>query len=231
MGKWLLVVAYEKSNFASAQKEWLKRDIFLTLVPTIEDAIRELPSHDYIAIAVFGDDHSYVTFIPEARKIKPNIPVICMASDYDQQQEELLRHLESVVYMVWPGDLEESVKMGYQAIKDNTSIKESKPDERLEYKDLELYPQYRKVFFMGTEVNLSMNQFKTLKYLLSNKGKPLTFDQIYDHVYGEYAEPESIISIVRHFVGEIRRKVRAVGPFDYIKNERGFGFRIGKCEK
>jgi|GEM_PF-5498500 len=94
MGKWLLVVAYEKSNFAAVQKEWLKQGVFLTLVPTMEDAISELPSHNYIAIAVFGDDHSYVKLIPDARKIKANIPVICMASDFDQQQEEMLRRLE-----------------------------------------------------------------------------------------------------------------------------------------
>jgi len=94
-----------------------------------------------------------------------------------------------------------------------------------------MYPQYRRVFFMDTEIKLSIYQFKTLNYLLLNKRKPVTFDQIYDYVYGEYSEPESIISMVRHIIYEIRKKMKAVGSFDYIENVRGFGFRLGNCDR
>lgn len=230
MAKWLLVVAYPESSYEAAQKEWLKMGVFLTMVPTMEDALVALPSQNYVAIAVFNDDLSFTSLIPEARKIKPNIPVICLVSDANISHEQQLHEMESVMCIEWPSDIRESVQKGYEAIKEQ--VKEGWTDElipSLKCKELVLYPEYQKVFFMGKEVELSAKQFRVLNALMANRGRPLTFDQIYDAAYDEHFEGGDSYAAARSFITAIRTRISIIGKFDYIENVRSIGYRMISC--
>lgn len=220
MERWLLVVANEETNFDAAQKDWLKKGVSLTIIPTMEAAISNLPQQDYLAIVVFSDNPSFASKIPEARRINPGIPVICMPSDNYINQDEIINNVESAGCMVNLGSRQTDFNTG--------SLPQGMEQcEKLSFKELVMYPQYRRVIFMEQDVKLSNYQFKAMEMLLSNRGRVLTFYQIYDHIYGEDTEPESINAAIRHIVTQIRKRMNAVGPFDYIENVRGAGYRIG----
>lgn len=221
MEKWLLVVANEKSNFVAAQRCWLKKDLYLTIVPTIHSAVDRLAEREYMAVAVFMDGFVCASQLSTLWTIRPDIPITLIASKHEKTSFEISSQLDAVMLTVRP---ENSPRPPAETREEyhipNMSL------EPLAHRDLSLYPQSRKVFFRGREVRLSRHQFEALNALLANKGRLITFVQLYDYIFGEFVETTSAYASARYFISEIRRKMNEVGGFDYIENVRGIGYRM-----
>lgn len=50
---------------------------------------------------------------------------------------------------------------------------------------LEIYPDRRKIYRDRREINLTAKEYEILTLLVANKGRVLTYDQIYQKVWGE----------------------------------------------
>ncbi len=50
---------------------------------------------------------------------------------------------------------------------------------------LEIYPDRRKIYRGRREINLTTKEYEILAFLVANKGRVLTYDQIYQKVWGE----------------------------------------------
>jgi len=50
---------------------------------------------------------------------------------------------------------------------------------------LEIYPGQRKIYRYRREINLTAKEYEILTLLVANKGRVLTYDQIYQKVWGE----------------------------------------------
>jgi DNA-binding response OmpR family regulator len=80
------------------------------------------------------------------------------------------------------------------------------------------------------EIQLSKTEFALLEYLLRNKGRTLTKDQIINHVW-DY-DADILPNTVEVYIGYLRKKIdqpfRSKPPL--IKTVRGFGYRISNGE-
>jgi DNA-binding response OmpR family regulator len=80
------------------------------------------------------------------------------------------------------------------------------------------------------EIQLSKTEFALLEYLLRNKGRTLTKDQIINHVW-DY-DADILPNTVEVYIGYLRNKIDR--PFKgrppLIKTVRGFGYRISNGE-
>ncbi|OGD54413.1 DNA-binding response regulator, partial [Candidatus Beckwithbacteria bacterium RBG_13_35_6] len=78
----------------------------------------------------------------------------------------------------------------------------------------------------GKSISLSKKEFSLLEYLLRNKGKILTKDQIINHVWNYDAD--ILPNTVEVYIGYLRNKVDR--PFKdkpkLIKTVRGFGYKV-----
>lgn len=50
---------------------------------------------------------------------------------------------------------------------------------------LEIFPGQRKIYRDRREINLTAKEYEILTFLVANKGRVLTYDQIYQKVWGE----------------------------------------------
>jgi two-component system OmpR family response regulator len=96
--------------------------------------------------------------------------------------------------------------------------------EILRFGDLELDDDSHRVLRGGEEVSLSPTEYKLLRFLLRNKGRVLTRNQILDHVWDYDFDGES--TVVETFVSSLRRKLDHGGP-GVIHTVRGVGYRLG----
>ena len=96
----------------------------------------------------------------------------------------------------------------------------------LEVSDLKLDLQGFRVERSKKEINLSAKEFALLEYLMRNKGRILTKDNIISHVW-DY-DAEILPNTVEVFIGSLRNKIDR--PFGkkgkLIKTVRGFGYKI-----
>jgi two-component system, OmpR family, response regulator len=72
----------------------------------------------------------------------------------------------------------------------------------------------------GKPVALTALEFRALRYLLHNKGRPISQGELAEHVYGAESEPDS--NALEVLIGRLRKKVGS----DRIETRRGYGYVI-----
>ena len=60
-------------------------------------------------------------------------------------------------------------------------------EPKLQLPGLEIYPDRRKIYRDFREIRLTAKKFAILCYLAANQGRVMTYGQIYEQVWGDYA--------------------------------------------
>lgn len=102
-------------------------------------------------------------------------------------------------------------------------------DAALTWGGLCLDTNAKTVVYGGIPLELSMREFAILEYLMRNMGKPVSAEELLEHVWDSEADPFS--NQVKVYISVIRRKLLAVTEKEIIKNIRGAGYLIGGEEK
>ena len=91
---------------------------------------------------------------------------------------------------------------------------------------LKIYPDRRKAYCNQTEVHLTVKEYDLLCLLAANKGRVLTYAQIYERIWGEEALGNERNAVGCH-IRDLRGKLREASP------EAPFAIRcvreIGHC--
>lgn len=90
-----------------------------------------------------------------------------------------------------------------------------KHEPALSFSGLEIDPAHRKVYCDGQEVNLTAKEYALLCLLVANKGRVLTYDQIYRTVWKEEAFGNANNAIACH-VYNLREKVGKILQEGYL---------------
>ena len=76
---------------------------------------------------------------------------------------------------------------------------------------LEIYPDKRKVFRDRQEIRLTTKEYEILLLLAANKGRVLTYSQIYEKVWGDLASGSENNTIGFH-ICNLREKLYQAAP-------------------
>jgi DNA-binding response OmpR family regulator len=90
----------------------------------------------------------------------------------------------------------------------------------LEAGSLRIDTRRASVTLAGKPVNLTSLEYRALRYLLHNQGRPVPQSELAEHVYGAEQEPDS--NALEVLVGRLRKKI---GP-GLIGTRRGYGYLI-----
>ncbi len=97
---------------------------------------------------------------------------------------------------------------------------------------LELRDQ--RAYWRGVRVELTLNEFALVQFLVNENGRDASYRELYDVVRGEgfsagYGS-EGFRANIRNFIRNIRKKFRDVDPeFDGIENYESFGYCWREC--
>lgn len=83
--------------------------------------------------------------------------------------------------------------------------------------------------FDGRPLELSMREFAILEYLMANMGRPVSAEELVEHVWDREADPFS--NQVKVYISVIRRKLQAITDEEIIRSIRGAGYRIDREEE
>ncbi len=65
---------------------------------------------------------------------------------------------------------------------------ELRMESALQLPGLEIYPDRRKIYRDRREINLTTKEFDILCFLAANRGRVMTYTQIYQKVWGDYVQ-------------------------------------------
>ena len=98
--------------------------------------------------------------------------------------------------------------------------------QTISFPNLEIFPDQRKVYCGKREVSLTTKEFNLLCYFAANEGRVLTYEQIYQKIWGNYVQDIENNTIGSH-VCKLREKLYKACP------DRKFEIRcvreIGYC--
>jgi len=130
-------------------------------------------------------------------------------------------------YITKPFEMEELLARVRSCLRQNTiALKASQPEEAiLAFQDLTVNRETREVTRGDASITLTPKEFDLLVYLLINKNKIVTRENILFHVWGyEYEGETNVIDV---FIRHLRKKIEEgfSGP-TIIQTVRGIGYTI-----
>ena len=99
-----------------------------------------------------------------------------------------------------------------------------KLEEILQVGDLKLDPSSKKVMRASQEINLTAKEYGVLEYLMRNKGKVLSKEQIIWHVWD--FDADVLPNNVELFIMFLRRKIDKPFKSKLIHTVSGFGYKL-----
>jgi two-component system, OmpR family, response regulator len=174
---------------------------------------------DLILLDVMMPDCDGFDVIRRIRAGGPRVPVIFLTARDSVGERVTGLTLGGDDYVTKPFSLDEVLARIRAVLRRGRG--EPEPGSRLAVADLELDEDSHQVWRAGTEVALSPNEFKLLRYLMINAGRVLSRAQILDHVWDYSFDGDG--NIVESYVCYLRRKLDRGEP-RLIHTIRGIGY-------
>ena len=161
----------------------------------------------------------------ELRRIDPATPIIMISTRSDEIDAVVALEIGADDYVVKPLRLRELMARIAAHLRKVRGEVVSSDKGQLEFKDLMVDVNERRVFKSGAEVELTHTEFDLLSFLASNAGKVLSREKILNTIWGyEYPIETRVIDV---HIRNLRRKIETVPsrPF-YILAVPGIGYRF-----
>ena len=127
-------------------------------------------------------------------------------------------------YMTKPFAIQELLARVRNVLRKHRADNEDIDGEKLQVKDLIMYPTRYEVTVQGEEVQLTKKEYALLEYLLRNKRNVLTRDQILQEVWGyDYTGDTNVVDV---YIRYLRAKIDDHFNAKYIYTVRGVGYAI-----
>jgi two-component system OmpR family response regulator len=174
---------------------------------------------DLILLDVMMPDCDGFDVVRRIRAGGPRVPVIFLTARDSVHERVTGLTLGGDDYVTKPFSLDEVLARIRAVLR--RSRGEPETGSRLVVADLELDEDRHQVWRAGTEVALSPNEFKLLRYLMINAGRVLSRAQILDHVWDYSFDGDG--NIVESYICYLRRKLDRGEP-RLIHTIRGIGY-------
>ena len=155
------------------------------------------------------------------KSIRKNIetPVLILTAKEELDDKVKAFEIGANDYLTKPFYMEELVARVYAILRTTGKLKNKNV---LQFKDLHVDINEKRVFINDCEIELQNKQFNLLEYFLLNKGCILLKEQIYDRIWG--FDSDSTIEIVEVYISNLRKKLSKFGYDKYIKTKRKVGY-------
>lgn len=90
------------------------------------------------------------------------------------------------------------------------------------YKGMALDPKLKDGYFQCKELGLTAKEYELLEFLMLNRERILTKEQIFDRLWG--LDTETGLGIVDVYIHFLRKKMSAIGCDNLIRTVRGVGY-------
>ena len=92
--------------------------------------------------------------------------------------------------------------------------------------DFTLELQARKILCKGEEVNITRKEYDLLQYLILNRNKVLTRNQLYEHIWGNILDDQYDSNFIDVHIKNLRKKLNEHASTPWLETVRGIGYMV-----
>lgn len=221
-----LIIEDEKT-LAYEIESFLKKAFYVCdLAHNINDATEKIMmnSYDFILLDLGLPDGDGLSLLPKAKKHNPEAAYIILTARGNLEDRITGLDLGADDYLAKPFSLLE-LQSRMQAI---ARRKFNIQEEVMPLGEFSIDLQKRIIGFEKEQIELSRKEFDLLSYLFLHKNRVLTRMQLSEHIWGSYADGDYDSNYIDAHIKNIRKKLNAWAPTDWLETVRGVGYRIKK---
>ena len=220
-----ILVVEDEHKIANSIKKGLEQENFsVDIVFDGESALdmAETEEYDCIVLDLMLPKINGVQVCSQLRKDENHTPIIMLTAKSELEDKIYGLTIGADDYLTKPFAFEELLARIRALLR--------RPKDRLENTlkcgDLELNPATFEIKRLDEQVNLTKKEFALLEYLMRNKGKTVTKDQIISHVWNY--DSNILGNTVEQYIGYLRNKIDKPFPNkkQLLQTIRGFGYKL-----
>ena len=180
-------------------------------------------SYDLILLDVMLPGMDGLTICKRVREVS-DVPIIMLTAKDEIEDKVSGLDCGADDYMTKPFAMQELLARIRNAMRRRTTTDHLPIDEKLQINDLVMYPARYEVQ-VGTEsVQLTRKEFSLLEFMLRNKRRVLSRDQILQQVWGyDYSGDTNVVDV---YIRYLRAKIDERFNKKYIYTVRGVGYAV-----
>lgn len=153
---------------------------------------------------------------------KSNVPVIVLSAKDELDTKVDLLMSGASDYMTKPFELKELEARVLVQLRNAAG----KNEVFLEYRDLRIEREGKKVILCGKPLSLTAQEYRILELLLKHPQKVFTKNEIYEYAWEEYYMGED--KTINVHISNIRQKMKKITQEEYIETVWGMGFKLAE---
>jgi DNA-binding response OmpR family regulator len=220
-----VLIVEDETGLANEIAAFLKREGFLCEMSfTGVDASEKIAVnlYDFILLDLGLPDYDGLDLIKEARGHGSDAAFIMITAHGDVEDKVKGLDLGADDYLAKPFALVELLSR-IQAVA-RRKFKVLNQDLNIGEFIIEL--QSRKLMCKGIEVMITKKEFDLLHYLVINRNKVLTRNQLYEHIWGNILDDQYDSNFIDVHIKNVRKKLNEHAPSPWLETVRGIGYRI-----
>jgi DNA-binding response OmpR family regulator len=226
MGIKYLAIDKDKNVHEREMHQWKNLGVSPVRVDNMNEGIEKALENQFLYIAINADN---VDYLPKLKILSDvtQAPILIGTSRFTSQ-DQITAINNGADFMGQFSDAKDNVAAATAVInRTSERVGESKKPVNVKFHgNILLAPEYHSVFINENNISLTKMEFDILQCLISNRGRVLSEEQIYNYIWRDDYE-ESISDIIKSAIKRLRQKIdveRQSGS--YIENVRGVGYRI-----
>ncbi len=178
--------------------------------------------YDFILLDIGLPDYSGFDLITEAKKMGSEAAFIVVTARGAVEDKVKGLDLGADDYLAKPFALIE-LQSRMQAV---ARRKFKLQDQNLVIGEFSIDFQSRKITSAGLDVPLTRKEFDLLVYLLLNRNRVLTRQQLYEHIWGNMLDDQYDSNFIDVHIKNLRKKLNEFAPTPWLETVRGTGYRV-----
>ena len=193
-------------------------------VSTIKAASENLAvnSYDFVLLDLGLPDGDGLDLLQEVNRVQENASVIILTARTEVGDKLLGFESGADDYLSKPFSLLE-LKARMQAI---LRRKSGWKKDMIQLAGFEIHLNEPLISFEGQEIKLTKKEYILLQFMLINKNRVLNRFQLAEHLWGDHLDDDYQSNYIDVHVKNIRKKLGAFGPVDWLETVRGLGYKV-----
>ena len=219
----LLVIEDERGILEALRKGLQREGYAVDIVSDGYEAMEylELNTYDLVVLDINLPGIDGFSILQELRKRNMDTRVIIVSANREIEDRVRGLDLGANDYLVKPFDFQE-LKARIRGLLRRKFVSEP---NNLKYDGIEINLSSHKVTYNGEEIQLTLKEYGILKYLIQNKGRAVSSEELFEHVWDEHSDPFS--KVIRVHIYSLRKKlIHATGEKEIITTLKGVGYLL-----
>jgi len=211
------------ADFEIMQQGFLQHNLSLERVSTMQEALLSLEKQSYLLVIIVEDSVNFMPQLHILRNVQP-IPIIIISSLYEAETAIDALEKGADAYIQKPKTVPEIFAICNALIRRYKELNNKEPIRTtiVAHKCYTIFPEQRKLFVNEQEVILTRKEFDLIYLFLVNRGRVLTYEQIFTNVWGDdyLSSSNNALTVL---ISRLRQKL-GTETLDCLRNVHDMGY-------